>query len=103
MEHRLSELLQSNCAIEEEDIAHISDICSESTEELDRLNSQILQLQLSLQSVTIKRDELQTKLGVYRAALSPLRRCPTEILQQIFTWTLPPFPVLSFDEGPLLL
>ncbi|KAJ3890362.1 hypothetical protein GG344DRAFT_77931 [Lentinula edodes] len=103
MEHRLSELLQSNCAIGEEDIAHISDICSESTEELDRLNSQILQLQLSLQSVTIKRDELQTKLGVYRAALSPLRRCPTEIFQQIFTWTLPPFPVLSFDEGPLLL
>ncbi|KAJ4475794.1 hypothetical protein J3R30DRAFT_3437216 [Lentinula aciculospora] len=103
MENRLSKLLVSNNVPTEEDVGYITDLCSESAQELDRLNHQILQLQSSLQSITGKRDELQKKLDVYRAVLSPLRRCPTEILQQIFTWTLESFPILSSDEGPLFL
>lgn len=103
MNHCLSNLLNSNRAPREEEIDQILNICSESAHDLKLLNEQILRLQASLQLITARRDDIQAKLDVYRIVLSPLRRCPTEILQQIFLWTIDPFPVLSSSEGPLLL
>ncbi|KAE9395843.1 hypothetical protein BT96DRAFT_776240, partial [Gymnopus androsaceus JB14] len=99
----LSSLLNSNYAPAKEEVDQILDICSESADDLERLNAQIMRLQASLQSITAKRDGIQAKLDVYRVALSPLRRMPTEVLQGIFHLTIDPFPVLSSSEGPLLL
>lgn len=95
MEHCLSNLLNSNCAPREEEIDQILNIFSESAHDLKLLNEQILRLQASLQLITARRDDIQAKLDAYRVVISPLRRCPTEILQQIFLWTIDPFPVLS--------
>ncbi|KAJ3776162.1 hypothetical protein FB446DRAFT_722613 [Lentinula raphanica] len=103
MENHLDALLHSNLAPSEEDIDHIMDIRSESAPELDRMNTEVMRLEFALRSAKAKRNELQKKYDIHRSILSPLRRCSTEILQQIFTWTLEPFPLLASHESPLLL
>ncbi|KAF9072854.1 hypothetical protein BDP27DRAFT_1319519 [Rhodocollybia butyracea] len=105
MDQRLSSLLSCNDAPSQEETDAILEHYSvtDMTDELARLNSQIACLQSSLEAITAKRDGVQEKLDVYRAALSPIRRCPTEILQQIFVATIDAFPVLSYGQGPPLL
>ncbi|KAJ3971650.1 hypothetical protein EV361DRAFT_909835 [Lentinula raphanica] len=103
MENHLDALLHSNLAPSDEDIGHIMDIRSESAPELDRVNAEVLRLESVLLSVKTKRHMLQRKYDKHRSILSPLRRFSAEILQQIFIWTLEPFPLLASFESPLLL
>ncbi|KAF5372864.1 hypothetical protein D9758_001578 [Tetrapyrgos nigripes] len=93
--------LTTTDAVQEKDIYHIRQICSEYTQDLDRMNAQIERLKASLDAITQKRDSLQEKVASLKSITSPLRGFPTEILQHIFLHSLPPFSTLDRVQSPI--
>ncbi|KAF8157341.1 hypothetical protein K438DRAFT_1479009, partial [Mycena galopus ATCC 62051] len=52
-----------------------------------------------------KRDQLEDFIDAHMALVSPVRRLPDEVMQEVFLATRPSTrnPALSSDEAPLLL
>jgi hypothetical protein len=72
---------------------------------LYRLNSEIDQLQTTLQKLERERDLIQHHIDAHEGLLSPTRRLPAEILSEIFSHCLPTDrnPTCSQSDAPLLL
>ncbi|KAF5373092.1 hypothetical protein D9758_001561 [Tetrapyrgos nigripes] len=98
-----STLLDTNKVPEDQDRHAIQKICSEHSQDLERMNAQIQRLESMLCSITQKRDTLQSKVSSLKSIISPLRNLPAEILQHIFQDCLEPFPTISTQESPFLL
>ncbi|KAF5372880.1 hypothetical protein D9758_001555 [Tetrapyrgos nigripes] len=94
-------LMTSNALPEEKDIYHIRQICSEYTQDLDRMNAQIERLKASLDAITQKRDSLQEKVASLKSITSSLRGFPIEILQHIFLHSLTPFSTFDRVQSPI--
>ncbi|KAJ7654609.1 hypothetical protein DFH06DRAFT_1416375 [Mycena polygramma] len=84
-ESRHHGLLNSNEPPEGSDLAFIHSVVSETEEHLKCLDDGIAKLQKTLKQL----QEARLSLSRYRAILSPLRRLPTEVLGEIFSWTSP--------------
>ncbi|KAF5356617.1 hypothetical protein D9758_008205 [Tetrapyrgos nigripes] len=100
-----SHLFCSNYAASHNDVPLIKDLLSTSLETLCRLNSEIQQLQTTLQKLEQERDSVQHYVDAHKALLSPVRALPVEIISEIFAHCLPGDrnPICSHAEAPLLL
>ncbi|KAF7371091.1 F-box domain-containing protein [Mycena sanguinolenta] len=83
-------LLTSNEPPEDTDTVFIQSVISECDGRLAYLEDEILKLQDQLKQLEEERQSLLLYRTQNIAILSPVRRIPTEILNDIFWWTLPP-------------
>ncbi|KAF9462685.1 hypothetical protein BDZ94DRAFT_1260505 [Collybia nuda] len=88
-----------------DEIAQISRLLVEPLDQLRRLDAEISRLQQSIDELTAKRQRLDEFITPHQALLSPIRRIPQEVLQEIFLRCLPTNhnSVMSCREAPLLL
>ncbi|KAJ6458417.1 hypothetical protein C8R47DRAFT_149694 [Mycena vitilis] len=86
---RHHQLLNSNELPEEHEEASIRSFASSAATRLVLLDDEIRQLWDQLEQLMSERDSVSSFHVKTRAILSPLRRMPSEILSEIFRWTLP--------------
>lgn len=99
--HRFS----TNYAPTDDELKHISQLLVEPRNQLSRLDTEISRLQRSFDELSAKRNQLSDFITLHQALLSPIRRIPQEILQEIFVRCLlsDHNSVMSCREAPLLL
>ncbi|KAJ7055795.1 hypothetical protein C8F01DRAFT_1318544 [Mycena amicta] len=90
--------LNTNYCPTEAECADIKAFLVEPTIRLRRLDAVIRQL-------TAERDKLAVEVAAHEALISPMRRMPNDILQEIFVACLPEDrnPAMSASEAPVLL
>ncbi|KAG2002518.1 hypothetical protein CC2G_004702 [Coprinopsis cinerea AmutBmut pab1-1] len=69
-------------------------------------DARLAELNAELAVLLEKRDKLKESIDGHKALLSITRRLPTDIMQNIFNWTLPPFAfntTMDPSDSPLLL
>ncbi|KAF5356614.1 hypothetical protein D9758_008214 [Tetrapyrgos nigripes] len=100
-----SHLFSLNWSPSENDVLLIENLISDSSKSLHRLNSEIAQLQTTLQKLEQQRDSVQDYVEAHKALLLPARRLPPEIVARIFGHCLRTDcnPACSQSEAPLLL
>ncbi|KAJ7483507.1 hypothetical protein FB451DRAFT_1555457 [Mycena latifolia] len=74
---------------EDEDLTFIRAVVSKLGTRLADVENEISRLRDQLQKLEKERASLSRSLAQNNAVLSPLRRMPTELLGEIFSWTLP--------------
>lgn len=100
-------LLHSACVPSEGDKVLVDQAIGETQSVLSDIDAQILQLQASLADLALRREDAQTHLLKAHAVLSPIRRLPPEILEEIFlqatmgsTMSWPPSASCDGDYSP---
>ncbi|KAJ7648308.1 hypothetical protein DFH06DRAFT_1135752 [Mycena polygramma] len=88
------QLWRSNEPPEETEVTPIRSVASNVATRLVALNEEIALLRDRLKQLEDKRESLSRFHRESTAILSPLRRMPTEILLEIFSWTMPPIAVV---------
>ncbi|KAF7972905.1 hypothetical protein HWV62_16630 [Athelia sp. TMB] len=68
-----------------------------------RVDEEILQIHATLKRLAAKRKALRDYVAAHKGIISPLRRLPAEILGNIFTHTLLPFPFQLSPTKTLLV
>ncbi|KAJ7513056.1 hypothetical protein B0H11DRAFT_1843504 [Mycena galericulata] len=98
MDSPFAQHLHTNYAPSDSEIKWIQSHIEPHTVEVARLNALI-------QDLSAQRDETQEYIDAHKALLSPVRRLPPDIVQEIFTACLPTQrnAVMSAREAPLLL
>ncbi|KAG7444109.1 uncharacterized protein BT62DRAFT_252026 [Guyanagaster necrorhizus] len=79
-DQQLIQILRSTGFLPDSDRSWIQEAIITAEQEITLLNAQIAQLET-------KRDALTQHASVCRSALSPIRRLPRDMLQEIFSWT----------------
>lgn len=105
MSLQVNELLHSNHSPTEFEAILVRNAILEMRDDLEDLSSKTQAVTGSLLGhwQIEKRQAFQNSLHAHRAVFSPLHRVPVEILAQIFTLCLPPFPSRpSVNDAPLL-
>lgn len=105
MESPFIHLLRTNYVPSVSEMDEIKTHLLGATEELGLLDAEILQLQATIDALRTKRQKLYTYIIDHQALLTPMRRIPQDILQEIFIRCLPVHhnAVISHREAPLLL
>jgi hypothetical protein len=97
------ELLNSNEPLDDSDLAFIQSVLSKTDAPLTRLDDEIWTLRRKLAQLEEERASLFNYRMRNRVLLCPLRRMPSELLREIFPWTLPSFrealDMGTFDMG----
>ncbi|KAJ7273139.1 hypothetical protein C8J57DRAFT_1316859 [Mycena rebaudengoi] len=98
-------LLRTNYIPTFAEAAEIRGLCSSSAEELARLEAEISRTQTILYDLQRSYRRLKSTVDAHLALLSPMRDLPPEVLQLIFTLTLPSNrnAVMHASEAPVLL
>ncbi|KAF7299768.1 hypothetical protein HMN09_00982700 [Mycena chlorophos] len=98
LESSFSTLLNTNYCPNDAEIAEIRSLLESPRIRLRELEDNIRQFQT-------QRDELVAHIATHEALLSPIRRVPVDILQEIFLACLPEGRncVMSANDAPLLL
>ncbi|KAJ7161825.1 hypothetical protein C8R43DRAFT_991535 [Mycena crocata] len=99
--HRLG----TNYCPSDEEVADIQALIFESSPQLNSLTDEIAAMQRSIDKLTKERDSLAAYLEAHKALLSPIRRIPLDIIQEIFIACTPAHRncVMSAKEAPVLL
>ncbi|KAJ7019195.1 hypothetical protein C8F04DRAFT_975995, partial [Mycena alexandri] len=97
--------LGTNYCPRDEEILEIRDLLVEPLTRLKRLDARIADLQKTIDKLTEERVAVSIYVDAHRALVSPVRRLPLEILQEIFVACLPTHRncVMSMTEAPVLL
>ncbi|KAJ7479494.1 hypothetical protein FB451DRAFT_1239102, partial [Mycena latifolia] len=97
--------LGTNYCPQDEEIDEIQALLVEPTHRLWHLDEEISDLQRVLDKLTAERDRLNAYMDAHRALLSPIRRVPLDIMQEIFLACIPTHRncVMSAKEAPVLL
>ncbi|KAJ7743315.1 hypothetical protein B0H16DRAFT_1009573 [Mycena metata] len=97
--------LGTNYCPSDEEILNIRTFLIEPKSRLKRLDDKIADLQKAIDSLTAERASVRSFVDAHDALLSPLRRLPLDIVQEIFVACLPTHRncVMSAAEAPLLL
>lgn len=105
MQSPFSHILFTNYAPNASETAQIIEFCSKPEAELAKLDLEIRKLQQALEDLTRQRNDIQDVVDSHRALLSPVRRVPVEILQNIFVLCrhAERNPAMDESEAPLLL
>ncbi|KAJ6481625.1 hypothetical protein C8R45DRAFT_307881 [Mycena sanguinolenta] len=82
-------LLNTNEPPDDSELMFIRSVVAETNTRLTRLDDEISALQERLKQLEDERAALLSYRTQNTAILSPLRRMPTEVLAEIFSWTLP--------------
>ncbi|KAJ7785670.1 hypothetical protein B0H16DRAFT_1506 [Mycena metata] len=99
-----SKLGTNYCPLDEE-VLEIQRLLVEPLSRLKGINDKIAELQKTVDELTRERDSVSTYVEAHKALLSPLRRLPLDIIQEIFVACLPTHRncVMSAVEAPILL
>ncbi|KAJ7151779.1 hypothetical protein C8R43DRAFT_482563 [Mycena crocata] len=105
MSSAFADKLGTNYCPVDTEIAEINSLLLEPSRRLDSLNQKIALLQVAMNKLKCERDSLETYLDAHRALISPVRRLPLDIIQEIFAACLPTHRncVMSATEAPVLL
>ncbi|KAJ7061612.1 hypothetical protein C8F01DRAFT_1057557 [Mycena amicta] len=95
----------TNYAAEDVEVAEIQNILLEPTIRLRALDDEIITLQQRIDMLVAERSELAFFVDGHNALLSPIRRMPRDIIEDIFVACLPTTrnSAMSAKEAPLLL
>ncbi|KAJ7785680.1 hypothetical protein B0H16DRAFT_1681019 [Mycena metata] len=99
-----SKLGTNYCPLDKE-VLEIERLLVEPLSRLKYIDDEIVALQKTIDELARERDSLSTYVGAHKALLSPLRRLPLDIIQEIFVACLPAHRncVMSAVEAPILL
>ncbi|KAJ6594657.1 hypothetical protein B0H19DRAFT_912125, partial [Mycena capillaripes] len=97
--------LGTNYCPKDEEIIDIKALLVEPTLRLKRLDEEIADLQKAINKLAAERDGLGTFVESHKALISPVRRLPLDIIQEIFVACIPTHRncVMSASEAPVLL
>ncbi|KAJ6472789.1 hypothetical protein DFH09DRAFT_953876 [Mycena vulgaris] len=97
--------LGTNYRPKDEEIAEIQSLLVEPTTRLKHLDDEITELREALGKLVDERDKLGAYVDAHRALISPVRRLPLDIVQEVFIACLPTHRncVMSAVEAPVLL
>ncbi|KAJ7502628.1 hypothetical protein B0H11DRAFT_2363514 [Mycena galericulata] len=97
--------LGTNYSPKDEEIAEIKALLIEPSLRLKSLNDEIADLQRAIEKLEEQRDGLDAHIEAHTALISPLRRMPPDMIQEIFMACLPTHRncVMSAKEAPVLL
>ncbi|KAK7001300.1 hypothetical protein R3P38DRAFT_3048394 [Favolaschia claudopus] len=97
--------LGTNYCPTDAEVHDIEALLVEPTSLLKRLGNEIFKLQAVLNKLVNERDTLQAHVDAHKALISPMRRLPLDIIQELFLACLPANRdcVMSASEAPLLL
>ncbi|KAJ6580846.1 hypothetical protein B0H19DRAFT_891174, partial [Mycena capillaripes] len=97
--------LGTNYCPKEEEIIDIKALLVEPTHRLKGLDKEIAELQKAIDKLATERELLEAFLEGHKALLSPVRRLPLDLIQEIFITCLPTRRncVMSASEPPVLL
>ncbi|KAF7336994.1 hypothetical protein MVEN_02135900 [Mycena venus] len=98
--------LNTNYIPSDPEILEIRALLVDPADELARLDAQIEEMEFALSQLKEKRASLKAPIDAHRALISPMRRVPLDVLQEIFFSCLP-MPSMNAliepAEAPLLL
>ncbi|KAJ7502626.1 hypothetical protein B0H11DRAFT_1989391 [Mycena galericulata] len=105
MSSPLTPKLGTNYSPTDEEVAEIKSLLIEPSLRLKSLNDEIADLQRAIDKLEEQRDALGAYIEAHTALISPLRRMPPDIIQEIFMACLPTHRncVMSAKEAPVLL
>ncbi|KAJ6573492.1 hypothetical protein DFH09DRAFT_1312197 [Mycena vulgaris] len=97
--------LGTNYCPQDEEIIEIQSLLVEPALRLKCLDDEITELQKAVEKLRDERDELGAYVDAHRALISPARRLPLDIIQEIFITCIPTDRncVMSAIEAPVLL
>ncbi|KAJ7234865.1 hypothetical protein B0H12DRAFT_152642 [Mycena haematopus] len=97
--------LGTNYCPKDKEVLEIQALLVEPTLRLQRLDDEIAELQKAIDKLAEERDSLCTYVDAHRALISPVRRLPLDIIQEIFIACIPTHRncVMSALEAPVLL
>ncbi|KAJ7728951.1 hypothetical protein DFH07DRAFT_850664 [Mycena maculata] len=97
--------LRTNYCPSDEEVAEIKALLVEPCLRLKGLDDKITALQKALDKLTQERDSLEAYVQAHTALISPSRRLPLDIIQEIFVACLPTHRncVMDAREAPVLL
>ncbi|KAJ7486226.1 hypothetical protein B0H11DRAFT_1861760 [Mycena galericulata] len=97
--------LHTNYTPSDPEMEQLRVLLEEPTNELARVDAQIAEMDVLIGQLRAKQASLQAKIVAHRALMSPIRRAPLDILQEIFLACLPTTHDALIDPGeaPLLL
>ncbi|KAJ7157197.1 hypothetical protein C8R46DRAFT_1165600 [Mycena filopes] len=92
------------CPLDEE-LSQIHGLLVEPLSRLKELDGQIADLQRAMDELEAERDAVEAFIAPHKALISPVRRLPLDIIQEIFVACLPTHRncVMSAVEAPVLL
>ncbi|KAJ7162260.1 hypothetical protein C8R46DRAFT_1353242 [Mycena filopes] len=95
----------TNYCPKDEERVEIESLLVEPTLRLNRLDEEILELQTTIDKLAAERETLGAFVDAHTALLSPARRLPLDMVQEIFVACLPTHRncVMSASEAPVLL
>ncbi|KAJ7815502.1 hypothetical protein B0H14DRAFT_1407873 [Mycena olivaceomarginata] len=105
MASRFAPQLGTNYCPKDDEVLEIKSFLVEPTLRLRRLNDIIADLQKAIDKLAEERDGLGAYVEAHKALISPVRRLPLDIIQEIFEACLPTHRncVMSASEAPILL
>ncbi|KAJ7263448.1 hypothetical protein C8J57DRAFT_436933 [Mycena rebaudengoi] len=105
METPFANILHTNVIPSDSECQSICDLIKGAREEAARLAQQISEMQVVLDGLVKKRDQMNEFIDAHLALVSPVRRLPDDIVGAIILACLPPTrnPIISGHEAPLLL
>ncbi|KAF7376680.1 hypothetical protein MSAN_00085000 [Mycena sanguinolenta] len=97
--------LGTNYCPKDNELLEIRALLVEPTRRLQRLDDEIAELQKAIDKLAEERHILQTYVDGHKALVSPVRRLPLDIIQEIFVACIPTHRncVMSASEAPVLL
>ncbi|KAJ7019197.1 hypothetical protein C8F04DRAFT_1148409 [Mycena alexandri] len=97
--------LGTNYCPKDEELVEIKNLIIEPTLRLRRLDDEIVELQSALDKLAAERDSVEAFVDAHKALISPARRLPLDIIQEVFVACLPTHRncVMSASEAPVLL
>ncbi|KAJ7646549.1 hypothetical protein FB45DRAFT_890744 [Roridomyces roridus] len=97
--------LGTNYCPTDNEVLQIQGLLVEPLDKLSKIDEEIAELQKSLNKLTEQRAHLAAYIDGYKALISPARRMPLDIVQEIFMACLPTHRncVMSAKEAPILL
>ncbi|KAF8133047.1 hypothetical protein K438DRAFT_1884496 [Mycena galopus ATCC 62051] len=96
--------LGTNYCPTDEEVFEIQDLLLDPTLRLKGIGDEIAKLQTAIDKLAEERDSLEAYVEVHKALISPVRRLPLDIIQEIFLACLPTHRncVMSAAEAPVL-
>ncbi|KAJ7151802.1 hypothetical protein C8R43DRAFT_1127440 [Mycena crocata] len=105
MSSPFADKLGTNYTPQDEEMADIKALLVEPSLHLASLTGEIAAMQRAINKLTTERDGLAAYVDAHRALISPVRRIPLDIIQEIFIACMPTHRncVMSAAEAPVLL
>jgi hypothetical protein len=97
--------LNSNYVPNDDEVVEIKQLLIEPCQRLKDISGEIGDIESQLEKLLKEKDNLDDQLKAHKALLSPARRLPPNVIQNIFLYCLPSEhnPVMGSREAPLLL